>query len=118
MKASGMLFHCWFSEYYAVVTLAFCCPESAAAVLPVLGEPWQIAEGNARVLVARLNSPALHSFKSRWSDAIEIHPCGFPGCQEHHTEIDHVDHSIDHGASWDMEIPAVPLNQLSLVLTL
>lgn len=116
MNARGLLQHHFHGDYSASIVLRFASADCAQGALEVLREFRQSTAPDA--IIATLNSDALDKFKDRWRERITITPCGHKHCshQCRNSEIDNVNHSVDYGADFTVDVPAVPANQMRLVL--
>ena len=119
VTAKGTLVHRFWGTYSAGIGLEFASEAHALDALRVLGEPWKVATGSSRVVVAFFESEALDAVKARFNSwGLTITPSGFHHCahQCKHAEIDNVNHSVDRGANFEITIPTEPAEQGALFM--
>lgn len=102
-KANGRLRHCFFGTYIAVIALGFEDEYQAEQALPHLGKGWKIGEQSKKAL--------------RWEGTTEeLEACKKVlvklGADE--DAIDSLEHSIDYGDPFTIEVEIVPQEQMSL----
>lgn len=103
-KANGLLRHCFFGTYIAIIALGFETEHEAKSALPKLGAGWKIGEANAKALRWEGGTDALEEVK-------EV--LGKFGADKR--KIDSCAKSIDYGEAFSVEIEVVPESQLSLL---
>lgn len=110
-KAIGILRHHFHGEYSCTIGLQFPDAESADRARVSLGEPWHVGERSPAVLLATLTSDELDAFKAHHKPVTT--PCGRKGCRHkcRNAEIDNVNHSVDVGGQFTVEIfpPVAPI---------
>ncbi len=117
VTGKGTLVHRFWGTYSAGIGLEFSSPDHARDALATLGSPWKVADGNARVLVAFVESDALNGIKAQFKVwGLTITPCGRKHCkgQCRKADIDNVNHSVDRGANFEVSIPTTPIEQTAL----
>jgi hypothetical protein len=105
-KAFGQLKHRFHGEYSAVIALAFDSPEHALDALSVLSikvKGWSVGEKNKNALVWVGNSEQLEACTSVLVSF---------GAEE--KKIASLAKSIDYGEPFEVSIPIVPQEQVSL----
>jgi len=103
-KANGLLRHCFFGTYSAVIALGFETEYEAKTALPQLGEGWKIGEASPKALRWQGDSDALEAVKK---------VLGKFGADV--SKIDSCAKSIDYGENFTVELEIVPETQLSLL---
>jgi hypothetical protein len=98
VHAEGQLRHRFWGEYSAVIAL-----RAANDALVTLKEPWHIGEKNKNVLVWTGNSDELSALKDRFTNY----------CDDV-KKIDSCKYSVDYGEPFEVDIPTVPHEQMSL----
>lgn len=113
VKASGVLRHCFFGSYTAIIVLRFADKASANDALVTLGNQWKM-EHNETHLVWKGDTKELTTLKNKLrAFGLRIQPCGMHRCrtQCQDAEIDNINHSVDYGALFEIDIPTVPAEQ-------
>lgn len=117
VKADGVLRHGFFGKYVATIVLVFADAESARDGLKTLGEGWEpgkMKEGKAIVWLG--DSAALDAVKATFARFGLKTACGYEHCKHRCKDagIDSVNHSVDFGPPFEVEIPVTPGEQTSL----
>jgi hypothetical protein len=102
-KANGLLRHCFFGAYSAVIALGFESEYEALTALPQLGSGWKVGEQTKKAL--------------RWegdSDALEACKEVLAKFGADPDNIDSIEKSVDYGEAFNVEIEIVPQEQLHL----
>lgn len=118
VKAEGCLFHHFHGEYSSTVALAFANESEARSALSTLGSGWKVGQKNANILVWSGTSEELEILKKDLDEKFlrKNFPCGWKHCkgQCKKAPIDNINHSVDRGASFEVEIECPPEEQLTL----
>ena len=114
--ANGIVRHCFFGTYVAIVTLKFDSEAYASHALKRIGGEWK-REGF--VLVLRVEADALDQEKVRLKTlgTISIEKCDWKHCARHcaDEEIDGIPHSIDLGPPFTFTISIADERQHALL---
>ncbi len=120
IKAKGGLRHRFHGEYSAVVGFVFedwaAATQAQAIFCGVAGKWVPATKPNALVWIG--DSTELDSLKAELAKhKLVIPPCGSRHCKSQckDAEIDSVNHSIDYGPAFTLEIEVVASEQLSLL---
>lgn len=103
-KADGLLRHCFFGTYVAIIALGFETEHEAKSALPKLGAGWKIGDVNPKALRWEGGTDALEDCKK---------VLGKFGADV--SKIDSCVKSIDYGEDFSVEFEIVPEAQLSLL---
>ena len=104
------MFH---GQYSCAVVLDFVNAEAAAAALKVLGDGWKQTKLPS-CLMGTFSSVQLETFKSKFNP--QAKPCQRKECRGKKHEIDGLEHSIDMGPRFDIELDVVVENKDQLPL--
>ena len=118
MKCDGAFRHCFHGgDTAGIIALSFGSEPIARAALEIL--PGFKLGKNPTAIIGSFTSEQLNQFKARIANwDLQIKPCRMPHCRHQcrDAEIDNVNHSVDYGASWTMDVPIVHPDQISLAL--
>src|SRR5678810_820506 len=117
VTGNGLLVHHFWGTYFAGIVIEFPSEAHARDALKTLGEPWKLGTKHTQCVVGSFESDALDNVKARFAKwGLTIRPCGFKHCkgQCKNAAIDNVNHSVDHGAAFEVRIPVVPAEQQEL----
>jgi hypothetical protein len=122
VKAVGVYQHHFYGEYLGTIVLRFTDEQCAADALKTLNgskvelnQFWLLGKKSGNVLCWTGNTIEL--MKDRFKTFnLRILPCGSLHCSDQckNAEIDNVNHSVDLGATFEIDIPIVPAEQESL----
>lgn len=118
MKATGQLQHHFWGDYSCTIALEFASGDCAEAVLQLL-PGWKQSKDNPALIGAFLTNEQLTAFQAKignWN--LQIQPCGRRDCRHQcqNAGIDSVNHSIDYGPVFTVDVPAEDINQSYLPL--
>jgi len=109
MKATGGIKHHFWGEYYCTLALRFETADGVDRCLGKLGPKWTQVPEQPHLAGAFLNSAELEEFeeKARTEFGLTIAPCGRRDCRHQCRDADlgSVNHSIDYGPTFQVEIP-------------
>lgn len=118
VKAQGVLRHGFFGTYVATIALVFDSADAARDALSVLAaDGWKTGK-KAECLIWSGSDDAFERVKERLDTFGRTNrPCGYSHCthQCKDATIDSVNHSIDIGPWFEVEIPCEPTEQLALL---
>jgi hypothetical protein len=117
IKAEGCLRHGFFGDYVAVIALMFQDERAAKDALNVLAGNWKVSNKNTKGLIWSGSSEELKEVKSQLDKFKRTNrPCGYHHCDDKckSAEIDSINHSIDFGPRFDIEIECEPEEQTSM----
>jgi hypothetical protein len=115
VRAKGRLRHHFWGDYHATIVLAFNDAASARDASVTLGDQWKPAKSTDAALVWHGTGEDFERVKEQLqSFAFAPVACGRKGCSSQCSDatIDSVNHSIDLGPEFIVEVPSVPAEQL------
>jgi hypothetical protein len=119
VKGVGILCHKFYGEYSAVIAMQFADEAMAKDAIKTLGTPWKVGQKSANVLVWSGGRDALEDIKLKFKESygLKVVPCGMKHCKHQckNAEIDNLNHSVDYGATFEIDVPIVPTEQMSLI---
>jgi len=115
MKGEGRLAHKFHGTYWCAIVIGFDSADHAIDAQRALGDPWKVHPKEPKALIAALDSAQLDAFKTKY--APKARPCKRRDCRHGCVDaaIDNLNHSVDVGPIFDVEIPTTPHEQCALL---
>lgn len=114
VTGKGILKHFFHGTYYCGIALEFLDENTARDAKVVLGEDWKPGTKATNALVWFGDGAALDALKIRFADMnYKSNPCGMRHCKHQCKDaaIDNVNHSVDVGATFTIEVDVTPPEQ-------